>query len=211
MIHPNSRVQYISDQLGCGVFATAFIPKGTIVYVKDELELSISPDQFEQLDPILREKVEMYSYIENQGNRIVSWDHGKYVNHCCDCNTMSTGYGFEIAIRDIQPGEEITDEYGLFNVPTNMTLQCAKPNCRLALRSDDVDFYFQEWDRKVRAALVLIPEVTQPLLPLVDSDTHKRLLDFLANNSDYESVRNLKMEQLNPPSKAKPAAALQHK
>jgi uncharacterized protein len=128
MIHPNSRIQFISDNVGCGVFATAFIPKGTIVYVKDFMELTITPEQYEKLPHVLQEKVEKYSYIENQGNRIVSWDHGKYVNHCCDCNTISTGYGFEIAIRDIHPGEEITDEYGLFNVPAsnvqNPTADC---------------------------------------------------------------------------------------
>ena len=91
MIHPHSKVQYIGDTIGTGVFATQFIPCGTIVYVKDELELCISPEVFARLDPLLQEAVEKYSYIENQGNRIISWDHGKYVNHCCDCNTMSTG------------------------------------------------------------------------------------------------------------------------
>jgi uncharacterized protein len=197
MIHPNSRIQFISDNVGCGVFATAFIPKGTIVYVKDFMELSITPSQYEKLPHVLQEKVEKYSYIENQGNRIVSWDHGKYVNHCCDCNTISTGYGFEIAIRDIHPGEEITDEYGLFNVPANMPLQCAKPNCRMSLRMDDVDNYYQQWDDKVRSALVLLHEVDQPLLPLVDEDTYKRVLTFLNNPEEYESVRNLKMVSVN--------------
>jgi hypothetical protein len=183
--------------VGCGVFATAFIPKGTIVYVKDFMELSITPEIYEQLPLVLKEKVEKYSYIENQGNRIVSWDHGKYVNHCCDCNTISTGYGFEIAIRDIQEGEEITDEYGLFNVPANMPLQCSKPNCRMSLRIDDVDHYYPQWDEKVKSALVLLQDVDQPLMPLVDKVTYQRVLDFLKDPKDYESVRNLKMSSVN--------------
>ncbi len=193
MIHPHSKVQYIGDPIGTGVFATQFIPCGTIVYVKDELEMSISPKAFAQLDPILQEAIEKYSYIENQGNRIVSWDHGKYVNHCCDCNTMSTGYGFEIAIRNILPSEEITGEYGLFNIIEDMPLICPKPNCRLQISPHDIDHYFEVWDQKVKSALVKILEVDQPLLPLLDIATMEKVVIFLSDQELYQSVQSLKL------------------
>ena len=38
MIHPNTRLGFVNEEIGYGVFATALIPKGTIVYVKDDLE-----------------------------------------------------------------------------------------------------------------------------------------------------------------------------
>jgi len=197
MIHPNTRVQYINDQIGWGVFATDFLPMGTIIYVKDQLEISITPDAFHKFDPLLQDAIEKYSYLENQGNRIISWDHAKYVNHCCDSNTMSTGYGFEIAIRDIFPDEEITDEYGLFNVSENMTLQCDKPNCRQILKTNDIDAYFENWDQKVRRALPRILNVCQPLFHLLDSRTTEQIADFLADQNSYVSIRSLKFEQKN--------------
>jgi hypothetical protein len=43
MIHPHTCIRYVNPQIGYGVFATAFIPKGTIVYVKDDLELGDFP------------------------------------------------------------------------------------------------------------------------------------------------------------------------
>lgn len=195
MIHPSTKVQYINDQIGWGVFATDFIPMGTIIYIKDELEITITPEVFRKMDPVLQDAVEKYSYIENQGNRIISWDHAKYVNHCCDCNTMSTGYGFEIAIRDIFPDEEITDEYGLFNVSENMALQCNKPNCRQILKTNDMDAYFENWDKKVRNALPRILDVSQPLFHLLDTKTLEQIVDFLADQNSYVSIRSLKFDK----------------
>lgn len=43
MIHPKTELRYINDTVGYGVFATDRIPKGTIVYVKDSLEITVSP------------------------------------------------------------------------------------------------------------------------------------------------------------------------
>lgn len=193
MIHPDTKVQYLNEKIGWGVFSTSFIPKGTIVYVKDELELTITPQQFAKLDNHLQQAVEKYSYLENQGNRIVSWDHAKYVNHCCDCNTMSTGYGFEIAIKNIYPDDEITDEYGLFNVKEKMNLTCEKSGCRGCIQPSDIDQYFRNWDSKVKSALTEIMEVEQPLISLLDLKTVERLVNFLSNQDDFESVKNLKL------------------
>lgn len=194
MMHPNSQVRFINGAIGCGVFATRFIPKGTIVYVKDALELEISAPQYALLAPVLQEAVEKYSYIDERGFRILSWDHAKYVNHCCNCNSISTGYGFEIAIRDIYPDEEITDEYGMFNLEAEMPLSCSQPNCRQKVGKCDLDAYFMEWDAKVKDALTLVKGVDQPLYPLIEPGVKEELEMYLAHLSDYRSVRELKYE-----------------
>lgn len=191
-MHPNTQVRYINGAIGCGVFATQFLPKGTIVYVKDALELEVSAVQYAQLTPVLQEAVEKYSYIDERGNRILSWDHAKYVNHCCNCNTMSTGYGFEIAIRDILPGEEITDEYGMFNLEYEMPLACSQPNCRGKVGKCDLDTYFANWDQQIQAALELITQVPQALYPLIEAGTREDLERYLAHLSEYRSVKDLK-------------------
>lgn len=194
MIHPDTRLVYINDEIGYGVFATAFIPKGTITYVKDSLELEISPEEFLAHSAPLQQAIEKYSYIDERGYRIVSWDFGKYVNHCCNCNTMSTGYGFEIAIRDIHPGEEITDEYGLFNLIEPMTLSCKQNGCRKVVSKEDIDKYWEIWDEKIKDALSLMSKVAQPLMPFIDSLTLEDIEAYLYDQSLYKSVASLKYD-----------------
>ncbi|NJB86422.1 hypothetical protein GGR26_002190 [Lewinella marina] len=193
MIHPNTRLEYISDTIGYGVFATADIPEGTIVYVKDTLELVISPSDYVNHSPEMQEVVDKYSYIDENGNRIVSWDFAKYVNHCCDCNTISTGYGFEMAIRPIKAGEQITDEYGIFNLDVEMQLECSKPGCRKRIGPGDFDRHYREWDRKIRAAIPNLFQVEQPLLPFVASETRRELDALRRDPERYKSVYALKL------------------
>jgi len=180
--------------MGYGVFATAFLPKGTITYVKDALEVEVTPSTYQQYEDSIRAVIDKYSYIDERGVRIVSWDFAKYVNHCCHCNTMSTGYGFEIAIRDIQAGEEITDEYGLFNLDKDMDIVCGKPGCRQKLTHGDLDQYFTEWDQKVLPALRNVLEVQQPLIEYLDTRTMTDLLAFAQSETNYKSVACLKYE-----------------
>ena len=91
MIHPKTELKMINPIVGYGVFATEFIPQGTIVYVKDSLELEISPTDFTTHSQEMQDVIEKYSYIDERGYRIISWDFAKYVNHCCNFNTISTG------------------------------------------------------------------------------------------------------------------------
>lgn len=192
MIHPHSELRMIDQNIGYGVFATSFIPKGTITYVKDPLEIELSQTSYDLLEPAYQVIADKYSYVDEYGTRIISWDHAKYVNHSCDCNTISTGYGFEIAIKDIKEGDEITDEYGLFNMKEQMTLSCACRNCRKVLTASDVDVYYAGWDRKIRRALRELTHVTQPLIPFLDKATYAALMKFINGESKYKSVYALK-------------------
>ncbi|MBK7409989.1 MAG: SET domain-containing protein [Saprospirales bacterium] len=194
MIHPHTCIRHIDDVIGYGVFATQFLPKGTIVYVKDELEIDLSPEHYQSLPLTFRETVDKYSYIDEKGHRIVSWDFAKYVNHCCNCNTMSTGYGFEIAIRDIQEGEEITDEYGLFNMETEMYVDCKQANCRRRIMASDIDTYHAQWDEKVFGALLRLDQVEQMLWPILSAEMQHALAKFKQDPSQYLSVHQLKWE-----------------
>ena len=194
MIHPNTELRLINDTVGYGVFATKRIPQGTIVYVKDSMEIEISPTQYLLYQSEMQESIEKYSYIDERGYRIISWDFGKYVNHCCNCNSISTGYGFEIAIRDIEIGEQITDEYGIFNLQEEMTLQCGFEGCRKTIKPSDFDDYYQEWDEKIKQALPKLHDVEQVLLPFVDVLTIEKLDDYFENPETYRSVYNLRFK-----------------
>lgn len=205
MIHPDTELRKVSECIGYGVFATRFIPKGTIVYVKDELEIELSPEQYADLKPASRSLADWYSYIDPQGFRVISWDIAKYVNHSCRPNSISTGYGFEIAIKDIQPGEEITDEYGIFNLPRSMDCCCGCPDCRGTIRSDDWLVYRRKWDAMARRALACLNTVNQPLMNFLDQQTHQSLMRYM---NRQERMRSVTMLRYVPGSVCEPVAKM---
>lgn len=192
MIHSKTELKFINNLVGYGVFATENIPEGTVIYVKDSLEIVVSPDQYERHNKEIKDVIEKYSYIDPKGDRIISWDFAKFVNHCCNFNTISTGYGFEIAIRDIRAGEQITDEYGIFNLTEEMEISCTFQNCRKKIKPDDFDQYYKEWDAKIKKSLLKFKEVDQPLLTFVDEETKTEIDDFFKNNENYKSVYALR-------------------
>ena len=145
----------------------------------------------------MKQVVEKYSYIDEKGNRIISWDFAKYVNHCCNCNTISTGYGFEMAIRDIEKGEQITDEYGIFNLEEEMVLVCGEPGCRTKIKPNDFDVYYHEWDKKIKKSIPKLFLVDQPLMPFIEKETRRELDDFFNNPDRYKSVYALKFKSTN--------------
>ena len=193
MIHPSTELRKVDDHIGYGVFATELIPCGTVVYVKDPLEIEVSATRYRRLGPVWRDLIEKYSYRDERGVQIISWDIAKYVNHSCECNTMSTGYGFEIAIRDILPGEEMTDEYGLLNLSQPMECGCGKALCRKMISPNDLDRYGSVWDEQLRGVLPLVPTVIQPLMQHVDRATHRQLMRYLAGKAVYRSVQSLRL------------------
>jgi hypothetical protein len=198
MIHPDTELRFIDDAMGYGVFATKLIPKGTITYVKDSLEIEISPENFFNHSPVMQDVIDKYSYKDEKGYRIISWDTAKYVNHCCHCNTISTGYGFEFALRDIQPGEQITDEYGLFNIEKDMEIFCGRDGCRKVLRNSDFDIYSESWDEKIKQSLPALFEVEQPLFHLLEAEMVAELESFRKNPIEYRSVQRLKYKTFSP-------------
>jgi hypothetical protein len=193
VIHPHTRLEFVSETIGYGIFATALIPAGTIVYVKDDLELEVTPRQYAGHSAEMRKVIDRYSYIDERGNRIVSWDLAKYVNHCCDCNTISTGYGFEMALRDIAPGEQLTDEYGIFNLDEQIELTCDRPGCRKRIGPGDFDRHYREWDDRIRPVIPQLFRVEQPLHALLSAQVRGDLLALKQDPARYKSVYALKL------------------
>ncbi|WPP50480.1 SET domain-containing protein [Catalinimonas niigatensis] len=196
MIHPDVELRHISEEIGYGIFAKKFIPKGTITYVQDSLEIEVPPTEVKNYSKAMQEVIEKYSFIDERGYRIISWDVAKYVNHCCQCNTISTGYGFEIAITDIYPGEQITDEYGIFNMEQAMPLFCDKEGCRKHVRPQDFDHYYPVWDKKILTALHLLREVPQPLMHLLEGEDKEALEAYFDDPKHYKSVYSMKYKHV---------------
>ncbi len=166
MIIPQARVVWISEEMGYGLFATQPIKKGTITFVQDGLDIVIPTDQFIQVDIRLKDYVEKYAYEDFLGNLVISWDLGKYMNHSDHANTLSTGFGFEIAVRDIEEGEEITDDYRIFSTHHDTKTWHMGP------KTTDLEPWPDEllthWNHQVQSAIQRLGDIEQPLKEFVN-------------------------------------------
>jgi hypothetical protein len=193
MMHPDTELR--TSTSGLGVFASSDIPRGTIVYVKDELEVEISPKEYEGLGKLRRRQVDKFSYVEATGTKVLSWDVAKYVNHSCRPNTMSTGWGVELAVEDISAGTEITEEYGLLNIDSSMRCSCASPLCRGQVCRQDLETFGCFWDELVQAAFCFTQTVEQPLWSLMEAGQQSDIEGYLSGRRPYISVKSLALSR----------------
>jgi len=196
MIHPNTMVKTVSPAIGNGVFATNLIKKGTIVVIRDKFDIILSQEEYNLLQEPLREAMYTYIYIDKHSDFVLSWDHARFMNHSCESNTMMTDYGFEIAVKDIEQGEEITTEYGLLNVQEPYELYCECTNCRNHLKLDDIDVHGHHWDFLVQESILNVFNVEQPLMPIMTNEIKQKLKELINNENNYSSVKNLKWRKL---------------
>jgi hypothetical protein len=175
MIHPDTELRFIDREVGHGVFATRFIPRGTITWALDEFDQVLAPAQVAALAPAQRAQVEEYAYVDARGNYVLCWDLGRYVNHACAPTSRGVGPAFEIAVRNVWPGEQLTSDYAELNITAAFRCRCGSPRCRGIVRADDLLLHWREWDAVVAAAVPWLKRVPQPLAPFVEADVLEAL------------------------------------
>jgi hypothetical protein len=163
MLHPDTELKYVSPEIGYGIFATALIPNGTITWVKDELDRIVLKEDLEKLTPPNLENLLKYSYRNYLGNYVFCWDLTRYVNHSYQPNSILTPLGFEIAIRDILPGEEVTNDYGTLNIIESFQCANGPSHERDLVCPDDLTRYYSKWDAQINSSFPLITKNLQPL------------------------------------------------
>jgi len=187
MIHPHTELKFISDEIGYGVVAKKLIPKGTITWVLDKLDREFSLADFQQLDPVYQNILDTYTYRNNKGNMVLCWDYGRYVNHSFNSNCLTTAYDFEIAIRDIHPGEQLTDDYGYLNL-TQPFRASDEGTRRKIVYPDDLLRYHKHWDKKVAKVFKFIPTVEQPLKQLLPEELWNKIMSIVSGQEMLDSV-----------------------
>lgn len=187
MIHPNTEIRYINSTVGYGVVATKFIPAGTITWVLDRLDREFSQDQFHAMNSEYQNILETYSYRNNLGKLILCWDNARFVNHSFNSNCLTTSYDFEIAIRDIHPGEELTDDYGYLNV-SEPFLGIDEGTDRKIVYPDDLVRYHKEWDEKIEHVFSRIPSLDQPLRKIIDDKLWHKINDIILGKAQLDSI-----------------------
>jgi hypothetical protein len=167
MLHPHTELRFISPEIGYGVVATRFIPRGTITWARCDLDQSFTPRRLTQMGQEYQAILEKYCFRDAKGDHILCWDLARFINHSCDATCLSPGYNFEIAVRDIQAGEELTDDYGTLNLDTPFQCLCRASGCRGTVAPEDVFTQADAWDDRVRAAFPPLGHVDQPLWGVV--------------------------------------------
>ncbi|HMQ10792.1 MAG TPA: SET domain-containing protein [Oligoflexia bacterium] len=168
MLHPSIHIKWLNDEKGYGLFASSFIPKGTITWALDKMDKVYLAKQVQEMDNHYQQQIFKYGYRNAKGHYIVCWDLAKYMNHSCDPNTLSPGLKFDIAIKDIQAGEEITTDYSSLNLEETLNCACGIGHCREQIEDKDFETYVDDWDDKINQAFTQINKVPQKLWPWVE-------------------------------------------
>lgn len=190
MIHPHTEVRFISNDKGYGLVATHFIPKGTITWVMDELDRVYTSEEINAMPALFQEILDTYTFRDQRGNFILCWDNARYVNHSFRSNCMTTAYDFEIAIRDIHPGEELTDDYGYLNIPRPFEALPERGVRRRVVNTDDLLHFHKSWDRKLQSAFKQFNQVEQPLSSLLRADVLSKARNIAAGQEKMDSILN---------------------
>jgi hypothetical protein len=190
MIHPNTELRFISPEIGYGVVATTLIPKGTITWAYDQLDRTFIPSQVNKLDDLYKDILNKYTYRDNKGNLILCWDNARFVNHSFNSNCITTAYNFELAVRDIYPGEELTDDYGYLNCLHPFDCLPEKGTSRTRVMPDDCLHFYEEWDAKVSGAFTYFNEVEQPLAMLIEPPYVHKVRAVASGSEPMDSILN---------------------
>ena len=192
MLHPHTKVKFISPEKGYGVIATKALPKGTITWVQDSLDRIFTPKQYSAFSSIYKDILDTYTFRNNRGNHVLCWDNARFVNHSFKSNCLSTSYDFEIAIRDIEIGEELTDDYGYLNI-TEPFRGLEEGTKRKIVYPDDLKKYYKSWDKKLLSAIKQVNTVTQELHVMLSQKTKNIISEVLKGNLEMESILSLSL------------------
>ena len=187
MIHPDTEIRFISKEKGYGVVATKLIPRGTITWVQDDLDQIFTRDQIAKLNPFIKKYLDTYSFTNKNGEMVLCWDSGKFVNHSFKPSCFSTPYDFEIAIRDIHPGEELTDDYGYLNVEKPFDV-IDEGTVRKTVYPDDILNFHEEWDKIIKENAPKVLEAEQSLMELIPEKTWKEFVNAVHNPNQMKSI-----------------------
>lgn len=107
---------------GLGLFADQFITKGTKTWrFMPGLDLIVPEDTLLQLSEPARAQFLNYCYVDKfTKNFILCFDDERFINHSKSPNILQTMAeneveGFEVAVRDINKGEELFCDYETFD------------------------------------------------------------------------------------------------
>lgn len=103
---------------GLGLFADQPIRRGSVLWTFEPgLDLRFRPEDVMDMSPEARAFLARYAYCE-RGTLVLCGDHARFMNHSSESNCGSNAErSATLTLRDIQPGEELTDNYATMEDP----------------------------------------------------------------------------------------------
>jgi len=149
-----------TNNKGFGLYARQRVPKGTIICFESDGFRIIPAEDYETMSETAKEHV----YQRADGTYIAPSDDSKYLNHSCNANVLDSRLGFDIVVRDIRKGEEVTYDYRAF-IFKEMQCNCGAKNCCgfLTYEHPVPEKLRLFWAKKVESALRQVNRVEQPL------------------------------------------------
>lgn len=97
---------------GLGLFAGCKVPRGAVVSVwNPSSDLACNPALVEQLPEPIRSTCRHYGYVDRGGFFRFAAGPERYINHSDEPNLIGDPVHFRIALRDIEKGEELVEDY----------------------------------------------------------------------------------------------------
>lgn len=196
MLHPDTQSHTFDPSIGQGVRATKKIPRGTVVWVRDALDIVIRRPQRRLLPAEMRPVLDRLGYQDHEGNWTLCWDNAKYVNHSCDPTMRGVGPDAMIAVRDILQGQELTCDYAECNLEQELACRCGSHQCRKQITGDDLVHLHRVWQVAVQRAVLYAPKVPQPLVPAAIDPI--RLARILAGDLPVPSLLDVHFDRASP-------------
>lgn len=123
---------------GRGLVATAPIERGEVVAVKgghivSTATLRALTDRLQNSEIQITDDLHLAALTDDEYEPVML-----FINHSCDPNVGFAGNTVLVAMRDIQPAEELTTDYALFDdYEGSMPCQCGAENCRGEITGHD--------------------------------------------------------------------------
>lgn len=104
---------------GLGLFADQFIPKGTPVWkLMRDFDIILTREQMAPLSDVALEQFVHYGHLDMfTGEHVLCADNARFLNHsenpniCCYLLPTPNDEDLDVALRDIEEGEEMTINY----------------------------------------------------------------------------------------------------
>jgi uncharacterized protein len=137
-ISPKARKGVVSSIDRRGLVAIEHIGRHEIVAVKgghimDSAAIAAQPEGLRDSDIQIADDLFIAASDEQEYEPVML-----FLNHSCEPNVGFAGNIVLIAMRDIEPGEEITTDYALFDdYDGQMECRCGTPSCRSVIGGHD--------------------------------------------------------------------------
>ena len=101
---------------GVGLFAAQFVSKGTKTWkLEPKVDLVITASEYKKLPKIFRKNIDDHIYrCKFTKKWIFCTDDARFMNHSSKPNIQTVRGMYDVSLRDIKKGEELTVDYDVF-------------------------------------------------------------------------------------------------